>query len=192
LAFESMKPWHFIATAILALVATQSVLARTLSSADDDRAVWAAALQAFWKWDDVTFGKLKGVLAVEPNSYAYPNLTAKSVRDMAPQIQKNVSDQLCNAYAARNHTSVPIYTLIKGMTGFQKYDPSQDPHIPSLRPIGAKAIGSVGLPAYSTDGKTALLEIEHSWSIHGAVVTFVLKKERGIWRVVARDQRVFL
>lgn len=82
--------------------------------------------------------------------------------------------------------------LIKGLQHVRlREDPIR--HLdPWELPKGVKAVGSIGFPGYDSTGLRAFLQISHSWSIHGAVVTYVLFKQGGTWRIVARDQVVFV
>jgi hypothetical protein len=157
----------------------------------EDRLVLAAAIADFGSWKEVTFGNLEGYLALEVESYSAEDLKADDVLGLAPNIRASIAPALAAAYAIRNRSKVNVRRLFEGLPGARVYDPSKQEY-PWQRPKGSKAVGSVGLPGYSANGSQAILQIQHSWSIHSAVVTYVLERTEGTWHVVARDQSVFL
>ena len=154
----------------------------------DDRAVVAAALADFVAWKEVTYGKHEGILSVDPLSAAWPDATAQYVRAHASELEDQLGNELVEAFVERNRIAAPITPLLPDPAWAHAPNASTWPRIPE----GAKATGSLSLPGYSADGSRALLQIHHSWSIHGAIVTYVLTKKDGAWTVTGRAQIVFL
>ena len=155
----------------------------------DDRAVVAAALADFVAWKDVTYGKHEGILSVDPVSAAWPEATAQIIREQASELEDPLENGLVEAFVERNRIAAPITPLLPDPAW--AHAPNAASTWPRI-PEGAKATGSLTLPGYSADGSRALLQIHHSWSIHGAIVTYVLTKKDGAWTVTGRAQIVFL
>jgi hypothetical protein len=182
-----------VLTYFLLLAACGTPSAPTPVAPDDDKLVVSAALQDFSSWTEATFGELSGVLEVDADSKAEPKLSAQDVKDLAPNIASHLDAELVDAFIRRNRSAIPVTALIAGSAFARIRAPqnSDDP-FPNL-PKGAKAVGSLTLPGFSADGLRALLQLHHSWSIHGATVTYVLSRDKGgAWHVIARDQAVFL
>jgi hypothetical protein len=163
------------------------------SSQNQDQAVIAVALENFAKWKKATFGEFKGVLAVEAKTLAKPDTSAEEVFLLAPNIRTKFELQLAAAFAERNHDATDALPLFQGSQWAQTYvRPTGDPPRWQLPPAGVKAVGQLTLPGYSPDGAKALVQLHHSWSVHSAVVTYILVKDGSGWRVAARDQSVAL
>ena len=159
---------------------------------DEDRAIVAIALQDFYRWDGATFGHLKGALAVKSETIATPDATIEELKSLAPNIREKITDAMAKAHMERNAVAVRSDELLKDSAWAKLLPADQQNASPfDLRP-NAKAVGSFTLPGISNTGTEAVIQIHHSWSIHGAVVTYVLAKANGTWRIVARDQTVFL
>jgi hypothetical protein len=159
---------------------------------DVDKAVIAVVLEDFANWKEATFGELEGVLEVKPDLLADPDGTAQNVRALATEITNHLDSEAVDAFVERNRSAAPVAPLISGSQWARPRQPTAPDTFSFGPPDGAKAIGSLTLPGYSADGSRALVQIHHSWSMHGAVVTYVLSREQGHWKVVARDQAVFL
>lgn len=159
---------------------------------EDDKQVISAALRDFYNWKGATFGNLDGVIELDPRSKADLTGSADGVRSWARNISTRMDAELIGAFIRRNQSAVPIAGLIAGCPWARIREGSSTDELPWKLPKGAKAAGSLTMPGFSADGRRALLLIQHSWSIHGAVVTYVFARESGAWQVVARDQAVFL
>lgn len=179
------------ATLLASCVRDHESSARSASS-EADAAVIAAALEDFANWKDVTFGELEGVLELESSSSADPHATVGDIKALAPEISGQLDDEIVSAFIVRNRSPLSMASLFSGSRWARPQPPGSKNIYRFGPPDGAKAVGSLTLPGYSADGSKALIQIHHSWSIHGAVVTYVLSKNDGTWRVVARDQAVFL
>ena len=149
-------------------------------------------MEDFANWKQATFGELEGVLELEPDSEANPNATAQEVRSLAPEIQNHLDNDVVDAFIERNRSAAPVASLFSGSRWARLRRPTPNHSYTFGPPDGAKAIGRLALPGFNADGSRALVQIHHSWSIHGAVVTYVLSREQGKWKVVAQDQAVFL
>jgi hypothetical protein len=159
----------------------------------DDRQVVSVALQDFAAWKEATFGELSGVLEVDADSTAEPKLSPEDMASLAPNIASHLDAELIAAFIRRNKSAAPVAELIAGSPFARIRDPQASEDLFPNLPKGAKAVGSLTLPGFSADGLRALLQLHHSWSIHGATVTYVLSRGKdGAWHVVARDQAVFL
>jgi hypothetical protein len=161
-------------------------------TATDDRAVLEVVLGDFANWNDATFGNQAGVLALNPLSADLNYRTVPDTRRLVSRISDLVSDDLIVALLERNLVQTDLTSLVAGSKWVRIYTPPRDFDIFPALPDGAKALGSVSLPGFSPDGTSALVQINHSWSIHGAVVTYVLSKHGGNWEIRGRDQTVFL
>jgi hypothetical protein len=181
-----------VAISVLALIGCNAGHGENKVSGNEDRAVILVALQNFSEWDEATFGELKGVLSVSPETSAPKDLSVESVRREAPRIADAFEDGLAAAFVARNRTAVSAAPLTDDSTWAQALPEDWEPNTGNLPPKGAKATGSITLPGFSDDRTRALLQVQHSWSIHGATVTYVLEKKGGHWQVAARDQEVYL
>lgn len=157
----------------------------------DDSAIAEVVLKDFAEWKEATFGEQTGVLAVAPTSMAQPQLTPERVVDLAPNIRGQVTQELAAAFVERNKVAAPVAPLLAG-TRWAEVRPIDTTADPRDLPPGIKASGHIALPGINADDTAALVQISHTWSMHGAVVTYVLSKEQGAWRIVARDQAVFL
>lgn len=177
---------------IMVVLACGETRPASASTAANDRAIVAVVLQDFANWKDVTFGRLEGVLELNPMSDAEDHASGEAIRSWARNIPDQVKDDLIKAFIQRNRSAVPIAPLISGARGARLRQPTPDHELPPALPEGAKAIGSLTLPGVSADGTRALILIRHSWSIHDAVVTYVLSKQGGIWKIAAKDQIVFI
>jgi hypothetical protein len=157
----------------------------------DDSVIAEAALKDFSEWKEATFGEQTGVLAVAPSSMAQPDLTSDRVLKLASDIGEKVTPELAAAFVKRNRESMPVTSLLAGTRWAQvrEIDTNADPRD---LPPGIKASGHITLPGVSADGTLAIIQISHTWSVHGAIVTYILAKEGSSWRVVSRDQAVFL
>lgn len=184
-----LAPW-IVALSISALAfGDEAKLARV---SDDDRAIVTIALQDFFHWDEATFGHLQGALAVKAKTQSSSGGTVEELRDLAPNIRARISDEVAKAYLERNKVAVRSADLVKDSPWVRLLPANkQNATAFDLRP-NAKAVGSFTLPGIDVTGTEALIQIHHSWSIHGAIVTYVLAKQDGTWRIVARDQTVFL
>jgi hypothetical protein len=176
--------------AVAVLVLSRDV---TLAAAapDDDRAIVGVVLRDFGGWKEATFGELEGVLLLDPVSRA-DHLSVGDVRSLARNISDQISNDLIEAFIERNRSAISIASLVSGSSWARLREPTKEDTYPPNLPKDAKAIGSLTLPGISGDGDRALVMIRHSWSIHSAVVTYVLAKQSGAWRITARDQAVFL
>jgi hypothetical protein len=159
---------------------------------DVDKEVIAVVLEDFGDWKEVTFGELEGVLELKPDSLANPDATAQDVRALASEITDYLDNEAVAAFVERNRAAAPVASLFSGSQWARLRQPTSPETFSLGPPDGAKAVGVLTLPGYSADGLRALVQIHHSWSMHGAVVTYVLSREHGHWQVVARDQAVFL
>ena len=164
----------------------------TPTGPDVDKAVIALVLEDFANWKEVTFGELEGVLELKPDSLANPDGTAQGIKVLASEIADQLDDEAVVAFVERNRSTVPVASLFAGSRWVRVRPPNVTDTYSLGPPEGAKAVGYLTLPGYSADGLRALLQIRHSWSMHAAVVTYVLSREQGHWKVVARDQAVFL
>jgi len=176
----------------LAFAAQADGPAQSQPSTDEDRVVLAAALEDFAKWKKATFGKFNGVLAVEPQSRRLPDATVESVMSLASNIRSKIEPALALSFVDRNRIGTDVASLIAGSRWAQPYvRPEGDPPRWQEPPAGAKAFGQLTLPGYSTNGSEAIVQLHHSWSVHSAVVTYLLVRKGAGWRVVARDQAVY-
>lgn len=193
-----MTQRHAILMLLLSLVpiacdrsSNPAVPAKTVPN--NDQLIVALVLQDFVNWKAATFGELEGILELDANSQRLPDMNRARVGRVATGIADHISDELIDAYLARNQTSVSIKALIAGS---QRWARVRGPRAEGVHdwmlPDGVKATGSLALPGYSADGQRALLQIHHSWSMHSADVTYVLGKQNGRWVILARDQAVFL
>jgi hypothetical protein len=193
---ESRIPYREVVLAFLLvlLLACGNRSKPTPVTPEDESQVVSVALQDFAGWKEATFGDLSGILVVDANSQAEPKLDLEGMRSLAPNVPSYVDAELVDAFLRRNRTSVPVAALIAGSPWVRVGEASTRQELfPDNLPKGAKALGSLTLPGFSADGLRALLLIHHSWSIHGATVTYVLSRTKGgAWRVIARDQAVFL
>jgi hypothetical protein len=180
------------AVAAAALISCTQDRSPAPTGPDVDKAVIAAVLEDFANWKEVTFGELEGVLELKPDSLANPDGTAQGVKALASEITDQLDDEAVAAFVERNRAAVPVASLFAGSRWARVRPPTATDAYSLGPPDGAKAVGYLTLPGYSADGSRALLQIRHSWSMHGAVVTYVLSREQGHWKVVARDQAVFL
>jgi hypothetical protein len=158
----------------------------------DDGQVISVAVQDFANWKGATFGDREGILEVDAETKADPNGTANAVKSWAHNIAGRIDNDLIDAFVRRNRSGQPVAALITGSAWVRIREPGSQNDFPWDLPKGAKAVGTLTLPGFSSDGSRALLLIHHTWSIHGAIVTYVLSKQGGVWHVVARDQVVFL
>jgi hypothetical protein len=158
-----------------------------------DKAVIAVVLKDFANWKEVTFGELDGVLVLEPDSEANPDATPEDIRSLASEISEELDDEVVATFIVRNRSAAPVTSLFAGLPWARLQQPAaKEATFSFVPPDGAKAVGSLTLPGFSKDGSQALVQIHHSWSMHGAVVTYLLSKKNDTWQVVARDQAVFL
>jgi hypothetical protein len=178
-----------LSAALVALVACGNGASKSSIPADDS-AIAEVVLKDFAEWKEATFGEQPGVLAVAPATMAQPDLTAEQVVDLAPNIRAKVTHELAAAFVERNRVATPVSSFLGG-TRWAEVRPIDTTADPRDLPPGIKASGHIALPGINPDDTSALVQISHTWSIHGAVVTYVLSKEQGEWRIVARDQAVF-
>ena len=179
-------PWAAVVVLVL-----PRYLAVAAPGPEEDRAIVAVALHDFASWKEATFGELEGVLLLDPTSQA-DHLSVADVRSLSRNISNQIGNDLVEAFLKRNQSAVSVAPLVSGSAWARLRAPSEEDTYPPNLPKGAKATGSLTLPGISADGARALVMIRHSWSIHSAVVTYVLSKQSGVWRVTARDQAVFL
>lgn len=159
---------------------------------DQDRVVLAAALKDFSKWKKATFGRFDGVLAAESQSRRLLDETVEDVMSLASNIRSKIAPALALSFVDRNKVGTDVATLVAGSKWAKPYvRPEGDPPRWQEPPSGSKAFGQLTLPGYSPDGSEAMVQLHHSWSVHSAVVTYVLAKKGNAWRVVARDQAVY-
>jgi hypothetical protein len=179
--------------ALAALIPFPSVSGSDETSANSarDRAVVLAALEDFAKWDGATFGPNRGVLAIDASARITLDSTIETVRAMAPKIRGTLSEELVSAFLQRNRKSSPSFELVDGSPWAKPKPPELDISMRPELPVGIKAVGSFTFPGFSKDGSLALLQIHHSWSMHGAIVTYVLARDPSTWRILARDQVVY-
>lgn len=159
---------------------------------ETDRTVIATALKDFAGWKEVTFGELEGVLELSPSSEANPDATLENVKSLALNIEGHLDKEIVTSFIERNKSTVSIAPIVSGLPWSRLEKPNSSDTYTFAPPNGAKARGSLTMPGYSTDRSKALLQIHHSWSMHGAVVTYVLSNKTGTWQVTARDQIVYL
>jgi hypothetical protein len=183
-----------VAIAISAVVLISCGKERKLqpTGPEADRAIIAVVLEDFGKWKEATFGELEGVLELRPDSDANPDATPQEIKSLAAEIPGHLDDDVVEAFIERNKSAVPVTPLFSGSQWARPQQPSSDDSVMFGPPDGAKAVGSLTMPGISADGSRALVQIHHSWSMHGAVVTYVLSNKTGTWQVEARDQAVFL
>jgi hypothetical protein len=179
-------------TLAAASIACGETRADPVDTVDDDRAIVETILHDFANWRDVTFERHHGVLDLNTMSRADPNASPDTVRSWSMHISNQIGDDLIDAFIDRNHSATSITPLVSKsrwarLHGARPHDPD-----PWDLPKGIRAIGSLTLPGISADGTRALIQIHHSWSIHEAVVTHLLSKQRGVWHITARDQIVFV
>jgi hypothetical protein len=157
----------------------------------EERAILAVVLENFTKWDKATFGEQTGVLEVASSTRAQPELNSGRVIYLARNIRAQVTEELAVAFVRRNRTAAPVAALTIDSRWVKVRD-TKDPFA-ELRdlPAGVKAVGYLTVPGIASSGDAALVQLNHSWSIHGAIVTYVLAKTGDGWKVVARDQMVF-
>jgi len=156
-----------------------------------DKAVMAAALENFSQWKSATYGMQEGVFEVEPDSQIVRHQEMDSIKSFADIIKNYLSDDMVDSFMKRNNYATPIAALIAESPSVRL---QQAPHAsPADRLLdGVRATGSLALPGFSANGARAFVEIHHSWSTHGAITMFVLSLDHGNWKVIARDQMVFL
>lgn len=159
---------------------------------NNDALVVAVVLQDFGNWKEATFGELEGVLALDAQSHKLPYSDVAGVLAVAKSAAAHIDEALAQAYVTRNQAPVPIDSLVSRSRWARIRPPPPTDRPDWDLPNWAKATGSLGLPGYSTDGQRAMLQLHHSWSMHGAIVTYVLALKEGQWVVVVRDQAVFL
>jgi len=160
--------------------------------AADDRAVLEVALADFGAWKEATFGIQDGVLALGTRSTNLIYHTLPDTRQLIEPITAAVSDELIDAFLKRNAVQSDVASLVASSPWIRIYPPIDNSEFWPIPPDGAKAVGSIALPGFSADHTRALVQINHSWSIHGAIVTYVLSKQDGTWTIQAKDQQVFL
>ena len=188
---------------LLALVATMAVgcaeppdlgqhsVSRSNQLAADDQAVIDAVLRDFAGWKEATFGNREGILAIDLYSANLPYRTLPDMRQLLAGPSNAVSDELIVAFLERNEMKTTIAPLVAASRWARIDISADDTDIFREVPDWAKAFGSVSMPGFSPDRTRALIQINHSWSIHGAVVTYVLTKQDDIWKVENRNQAVF-
>jgi hypothetical protein len=181
----------FLILAVASIVCSET-RADTVDTADDDRAIFGVVLHDFANWKDVTFERHYGVLELNSMSRVDPNASADAVRSWSVHISNQIGDDLIDAFIDRNHSATSITPLISKSRWARLHRATPHDAEPWELPKGTKAIGSLTLPGISADGTRAFIQIHHSWSIHEAVVTYLLSKQHGIWNITARDQIVFL
>jgi hypothetical protein len=159
--------------------------------ASQEREIVAVALENFAKWDKATFGEQTGVLEVASSTRAQPELNSGRVMYLARNIRTQVTEELAVAFVQRNRAAAPVAELTSGSQWVKVRDTKDS--FGDLRdlPAGVKAVGYLTLPGIAPGGDAALVQLNHSWSIHGAIVTYILAKTDAGWKVVARDQMVF-
>lgn len=184
---------HLIITAFTALFAMLSLGGGNDAKMDAarDRAVVLAALEDFAKWDKATFGPDRGVLAIDTSARIELDPNTETIRAVAPKIRQRLIDELVKSLLARNRDTKPTFALVEKSPWAKPKPDGLDIHTRPELPNGIKAIGSFTFPGYSKDGALALLQVHHSWSMHGAIVTYVLARKESRWIVVARDQMVY-
>jgi hypothetical protein len=176
----------------IALLACTQDGALPTAGPETDRAIIATVLKDFANWKEATFGELEGVLELEQTSMANPDATQEGIRSLAREASAQLSDDVIANFIERNKSAVSVTALFSDMPWARvRQPPSKDTYEWEL-PKGAKARGSLTLPGLSADRKHALIQIHHSWSIHGAFVTYALSFKNGSWQVSARGQAVFL
>ena len=158
----------------------------------DDTAIVEVVLRDFANWEDVTFGNLKGVLALDPVSADMSEATFEGTQSQASNISDHLSKDLIEAFLKRNRSTTSIASLVEGSQWARIYQLPPESSYMAPPPQWAKATGALTLPGYSRDRSRAFLKLHHSWSIHLAVVTYVLEMRDGTWRIVAKDQAVYL
>jgi len=182
-------------TVLLPILLVASAICRgeapNAATSADDRAIMEVALKNFANWKKATFGEQSGVLAIAPASLAQPELKVERVKSLAPEIRVHVTDELAAAFVQRNTAGLPITSVVAG-SPWVKVRPTDSNADPRDLPPGVKATGYITWPGISSDGASAIVQFHHTWSVHGAIVTYFLVKEGGTWHVVARDQTVFL
>jgi hypothetical protein len=197
-ARRSTQPLERAMRNLFILSFTVLVASTALGDSDDaktgpvrDRAVVLAALEDFANWDKATFGPNRGVLAIDSSAGIALEATAETIRAVAPKIREKLSDELVASFLARNREGVPSFQLVDQSAWAKPKPDGLDILTRPELPEGIKAVGSFTFPGFSGDGTRALLQIHHSWSMHGAIVTYVLARKDAKWRVVARDQMVY-
>ena len=186
-----MRLRELLVLASIAALAANSVHAANDAAPDTrDRQVLSVAVADFIGWEGATFGKLKGSFGVRVTTTADSNPSASSMRIECPRQTTGVDSPLVTAYFERNQKSVPVERLIHGLPFLELYSPPAGVQAGPSMPTRFKAVGSVTLPGYSADGTRALLTLRHSWSVHAAVITYVLRKQGARWGVLCRNQTV--
>jgi len=160
--------------------------------AADDRAVLEVALADFGAWKEATFGIQDGVLALGARSTNLIDQTLPDTRQLIEPITDVVSDELIVAFLKRNAVQGDVTSLVASSQWARIYPPVDDSEFWPIPPDGAKAVGSIALPGFNANRTHALVQINHSWSIHGTIVTYVLSRQDGAWTIQAKDQQVFL
>jgi hypothetical protein len=156
-----------------------------------DKAVITAALENFSQWKSATYGIQEGVLEAAPNSLVISRQEMNGIKSFSDIIKNYLTDDIVDSFMQRNKSASPIAALISGSPSVRL---QQSPHTtpPDWLPDGVRATGSLTLPGFNADGTRAFVEIHHSWSVHGAITMFILSLDQGQWKVIARDQMVFL
>ena len=161
-------------------------------SLTDDRAVLEVALCDFAAWKGPTFGELEGVLALDPLSAEPIYRTLSDTRQIIEPISDLVSDELILAFLERNAVRSDATSLVSGTPWARIYTAGEESRLNGILLDGAKALGSISMPGFNAGRSRALVQFNHSWSIHRAVVTFALSKQDGTWKIQGRYQTVFL
>lgn len=162
------------------------------SQATDDQAVVSVVPHDFAEWKEVTFGNRDGMLALDPFSTELSSQTLLDIRKLIRPISGEVSDKLIAAFLERNKSMATIAPLVVGSPWARIETSARDDEPFPKLPDWAKATGSLTMPGFNANRTQALIQISHSWSIHGAVITYVLSNRDGKWRIDAKDQAVFL
>jgi hypothetical protein len=192
LAYKMLFRIFLLAFTITTLISCSQDRKQQTLNPETDRAVITAALRDFAGWKDVTFGELEGVLELSPSSEANPDATIENVKSLALNIEGDLDKEIVTSFIERNKSTVSIAHIVSELPWSRLEKPNSSDTYTFAPPDGAKARGSLTMPGYSADRSKALLQIHHSWSMHGAIVTYVLSNKTGTWQVTARDQVVFL
>jgi len=158
----------------------------------DDRVVFEVVLKDFAAWKEATFGVQEGFLALDPLSTELVYRTSADTRQSIAPITNVVNDDLVEAFLERNKVQTDVTSLVARSPWVRIFTPPDESSFLEVPPNGAKALGSISMPGFNPGRTRAMVQISHSWSIHSAVVTYVLSKEDGTWKIQARDQQVFL
>lgn len=159
-----------------------------------DREIATIVLADFKNWKDVTFGNFEGVLEVQELTRANPTLTQEDVMLLANEVAHHLNKEAIRSFIKRNEIAQPVDALILGVNDvlLRKQTVVDGYEYEMSLPDGVKSTGSLTMPGYGEKGLFAMIQINHRWGEHGAIVTYALSKKSGKWQIIGRGQIVFI